>query len=314
MINTIGIQEAWEAAGGNPGIKATKAELIEALNSLDEACDAIRDNAGPQGAVPLTRYGIQGGIQGGATLQPMNDGYWTPWHVADLVIAGMREEQGGLAGAVPMPQFRCPMNIAPRDGSVIILHWGEDQSSPGWWSAPVSPVKNEDSTYPDGTIGWFPWSFIDWDCGRPFVNKAVETEYGPTGWSVYGINDKPKHAHEAAAPHALRAKLRSCEEALAAAEAREAAACGVPAMNKAEAYRAIKRALGDAIADDAEISIHDLTRCVVEAIPQQPTAEGTCSWRCAEASECDGSCAPVAVTAEPAVREAAGPQHEQGGA
>lgn len=52
-----------------------------------------------------------------------------------------------------------------------------------------------------------------------------------------------------------------------------AAAGGVPAMNKAESYRVIKRALGDAIADDAEISIHDLARCVVEAIPQQPTAE-----------------------------------------
>lgn len=35
----IGIQEAWEHAGGNPGIKATREELISALRALDEACD-----------------------------------------------------------------------------------------------------------------------------------------------------------------------------------------------------------------------------------------------------------------------------------
>ncbi len=36
---TITIQEAWEAAGGNPGIKATKEELIAALKLLDKVCD-----------------------------------------------------------------------------------------------------------------------------------------------------------------------------------------------------------------------------------------------------------------------------------
>ena len=39
VLETITIQEAWEAAGGNPGIKATKEELIEALRGLDEVCD-----------------------------------------------------------------------------------------------------------------------------------------------------------------------------------------------------------------------------------------------------------------------------------
>lgn len=37
---TIGIQEVWEAAGGNPGIKATRDELLEALQAMDEAIDA----------------------------------------------------------------------------------------------------------------------------------------------------------------------------------------------------------------------------------------------------------------------------------
>jgi hypothetical protein len=38
-VETITIQEAWEAAGGNPGIKATKEELIAALRQLDQVCD-----------------------------------------------------------------------------------------------------------------------------------------------------------------------------------------------------------------------------------------------------------------------------------
>lgn len=37
--DTISIQEAWEAAGGNPGIKATKSELLDALRMLDKVCD-----------------------------------------------------------------------------------------------------------------------------------------------------------------------------------------------------------------------------------------------------------------------------------
>jgi Protein of unknown function (DUF551) len=39
QADTITVQEAWEAAGGNPGIKATKAELLEALRMLDDVCD-----------------------------------------------------------------------------------------------------------------------------------------------------------------------------------------------------------------------------------------------------------------------------------
>jgi DNA-binding transcriptional regulator YiaG/GNAT superfamily N-acetyltransferase len=39
----ISIQEAWEAAGGNPGIPATKEELITALKLLDEVCDEADD-------------------------------------------------------------------------------------------------------------------------------------------------------------------------------------------------------------------------------------------------------------------------------
>lgn len=42
----IGIQEAWEAAGGNPGIRASKQELIDALQAMDAAVDEA-DEAAP---------------------------------------------------------------------------------------------------------------------------------------------------------------------------------------------------------------------------------------------------------------------------
>lgn len=39
----VAIQEVWELAGGNPGIKATKEELVCALKLLDEVCDEAGD-------------------------------------------------------------------------------------------------------------------------------------------------------------------------------------------------------------------------------------------------------------------------------
>ena len=35
----ISVQEAWEAAGGNPGMKASKSDLLDALGMLDKVCD-----------------------------------------------------------------------------------------------------------------------------------------------------------------------------------------------------------------------------------------------------------------------------------
>jgi hypothetical protein len=35
----ISVQETWEAAGGNPGIKATKEDLLIALRLLDQVAD-----------------------------------------------------------------------------------------------------------------------------------------------------------------------------------------------------------------------------------------------------------------------------------
>jgi hypothetical protein len=47
---TIPIQEAWEAAGGHPGIKATKEDLIFALQTLNQVCDEADQLAPYNGA------------------------------------------------------------------------------------------------------------------------------------------------------------------------------------------------------------------------------------------------------------------------
>ncbi|MBN5141630.1 hypothetical protein JY471_03700 [Stenotrophomonas maltophilia] len=82
------------------------------------------------------------------------------------------------------PVGRQSIATCPRDGTVVLLHWGEDHVSPGWWTAPASPVQNDDGTWPSDT-GGFPWAFIDINGGSAFVNRAVDTEYGPTHWSLY---------------------------------------------------------------------------------------------------------------------------------
>jgi len=44
---TITVQEAWELAGGNPGIRATRQELAEALRQLDAVCDEAATHPQP---------------------------------------------------------------------------------------------------------------------------------------------------------------------------------------------------------------------------------------------------------------------------
>lgn len=84
-----------------------------------------------------------------------------------------------------------PMNTAPRNGSVIILHFGQDVSMPGWWDYPISPVKNINGTWPIEDHG-YPWAFIDSQTSeenRYFINHAKDGVYGPTGWSHYEASD-----------------------------------------------------------------------------------------------------------------------------
>lgn len=47
LVVTLTLQEVWEAAGGNPGIKPSKAEVLEALHMLDEVCDEADTSGAP---------------------------------------------------------------------------------------------------------------------------------------------------------------------------------------------------------------------------------------------------------------------------
>ncbi len=76
------------------------------------------------------------------------------------------------------------MASCPRDGTAILLRWGEDHVSPGWWCADASPIQNEDGTWSSDN-GGFPWAFFDLNDGVAFVNHAVDTEHGPTHWAPY---------------------------------------------------------------------------------------------------------------------------------
>ena len=52
--NSIPLQDAWVAAGGNPEIKATREDLVEALKMLDQICDEA-DGDAPK-FIPMRKY------------------------------------------------------------------------------------------------------------------------------------------------------------------------------------------------------------------------------------------------------------------
>lgn len=90
-------------------------------------------------------------------------------------------------------------------------------------------------------------------------------------------------AREAAAPHALREKLRSCEEALAAAEAREAAGravavpegyCLMPMKGTPEIFTAMRMSVGDGVAMGPVYYAALSAGAIAAPTHQQPAAEG----------------------------------------
>ncbi|HUB92154.1 MAG TPA: hypothetical protein VMA74_20690 [Dyella sp.] len=73
-----------------------------------------------------------------------------------------------------------PMESAPRDGRVILLRWGNDAITPGFW-------VGEFGDKPE-SCGAFPWAFIDADSTEQnayILNQAADNEYGPTQWAPY---------------------------------------------------------------------------------------------------------------------------------
>ena len=98
-----------------PPYRALCAELLEALEiQLDELrfnnrlcirARSLLDQPTPQppadGEVAeLQRWGVDHGAQPGRPLlSPMEDGYWTPWHIAADLLQRLASDNAGLEAA-----------------------------------------------------------------------------------------------------------------------------------------------------------------------------------------------------------------------
>lgn len=67
----------------------------------------------------------------------------------------------------PWPDWQ-PIETAPRDGAVILLRFGQDTVSTGWWK--------------DDDFDPFPWKFLDRDGLDPIANGSRDGDYGPSHW------------------------------------------------------------------------------------------------------------------------------------
>lgn len=72
-----------------------------------------------------------------------------------------------------------PIESAPRDGTHIILAFGQDHSSEGWF------VDRDDESRP--------WAFIDiGDYNVVIINKCRDDQYGPSHWQPMPFRE-PRH-------------------------------------------------------------------------------------------------------------------------
>jgi hypothetical protein len=80
----------------------------------------------------------------------------------------IRDHGPTLLAAVEAAGWR-PIEAAPRDGTHIILAFGQDHSSEGWWV--------DDDSEPR------PWAFIDiGDYNKVIINRSRDGEYRPSHW------------------------------------------------------------------------------------------------------------------------------------
>jgi len=83
--NSISIQEAWEAAGGNPGIEATRDDLLIALRDLDAAVDEIP----PKSAAPAEGREIVAWRHKWTNSEESGWGYYSAGPQADKLRLGL---------------------------------------------------------------------------------------------------------------------------------------------------------------------------------------------------------------------------------
>ena len=74
-----------------------------------------------------------------------------------------------LSKRLPLPAGWSHISSAPRDGTHIILAFGQDHACEGWW--------DDDDGEPR------PWCFIDTaDFNEVIINHSRDGEYGPSHW------------------------------------------------------------------------------------------------------------------------------------
>jgi hypothetical protein len=136
---TITIQEAWEAAGGNPGIKATKEDLIFALQTLDQVCDEADQLAPYNGAnekppVFGRRWRL---AHDGFGLQLDDDGPYV--HIADAISV--------LHTSLEQPeQEPVPLGLHPDTVRLAYLYNGTQTSSDALVDAEMKLINGETLT------------------------------------------------------------------------------------------------------------------------------------------------------------------------
>lgn len=137
----------------------TEAEAIAAWNRRAE----VQRLSAPQGvdeeAMRLDRYGR---AQPGSVLllEPMEDGYWTPWHIAQEEIKRLAAENAALrAASAPAPQ---PSLIAD---AARVIEWAR--------SKPRKPAQSAFTDGPERQAAYW----IEWAEGTaPLPSLDVEKE------------------------------------------------------------------------------------------------------------------------------------------
>lgn len=86
----------------------------------------------------------------------------------DIDVYGSAPRERSPAAALPEPMW-LPIESAPRDGTHVLIAFGQDHVSSGAY------VANDDDP--------FPWKFLDQQAqGFPIFNGARDDKYGPTHW------------------------------------------------------------------------------------------------------------------------------------